>query len=183
MNKLRTIGLVLLTMILTACGSDFEYTRGKCYLVFDNSTALVPQLAAAMNAMSPGVYCHVYKTVEHGMPAFAFEEYGGQKTTCTYTAAQQQMTLVFGRMDESGVIVGFGVFGDGFVAYDMQCQACSALTVMNPRTPLTWKTERSVECKKCGAVYDLTTGYSSEGKRLTTYRASTTGPFGLLSVH
>lgn len=179
----KLIPILLIIAAITGCSNEFEYTRGKCYLAFDNSVALVPQLAAAMNSVSTGVYCHISRTYQNGVAAFSFADFGGSKTISPFNATQQQMTLIFGRSDQSGVIVGFNIFGEGFKAFDMQCPECSPLTILNPSTPLSWTAERTLTCKQCNRAYDLTTGISNDGRRLTIYQASTTGPFGYLAVH
>lgn len=169
-------------LLLSACKADYEYTRGKCYVVFDNSKALVPQLAAAM-AGTPSVFCRVWKGSVQGAPAFYFADFTGKQQYVVFNAAQQKATLVFGRNDSSGIIVGHTNF-HGFRAFDMQCPVCTEMTDFNPRVPLTWSTESTLTCSKCHHVFDLNNlGYADDGARLTEYRAQPpTGAYGVLYI-
>ena len=139
MQRLRFWLVVLTSLLLvSACQADYEYTRGKCYVVFDNSIALVPQLAAAMGG-TPGVFCRVWKGAIMGVPAFFFADFTDSQQYVVFTAAQQKSTLIFGRNDSSGIIVGHTNF-HGFRVFDMQCPVCSDISDFNPRVQLSWST-------------------------------------------
>lgn len=183
MLRLRCWLLVISSIILlSACKADYEYTKGKCYVVFDNSIALVPQLGAAM-AGTPGVFCRVWKGSVLGAPAFYFSDYKNNQQYVVFTAAQQKSTLVFGKNDSSGIIVGYTNF-HGFRAFDMQCPACTGVNEYNPRYELTWSSETSLTCTRCKHLYDLNNlGYADDGARLTEYKAQTpVGAYGVLYV-
>lgn len=184
MQRLRFLLVVLTSLLLlSACNTDYEYTRGKCYIVFDNSVALVPQLGAAMGG-TPGVFCRVWKGSVMGVPAFFFADFTDTQQYVVFTAAQQKSTLIFGRNDSSGIIVGHTNF-HGFRVFDMQCPVCSDITEFNPRVQLSWSTETTLSCSRCKHVFDLNNlGYAEDGARLTEYKAQVpTGAYGVLYVH
>ena len=97
-------------------------------------------------------------------------------------------TLILGY--NNGIIVGYGSLNVPpiFYAYDRECPNCfdpNALPVKSK--PLSVSTNGLATCKVCKRQYDLNNdGFVSSGdngKRLTRYRANTTGPFGVLSVN
>lgn len=176
-------------MLLCSCTSAInEYSSRRCYVVVDNSTFLDASLASAMTANSPGVFCMVQQTITGGAQQFSFTTNTGLSSKKTFTAKEQRMTLIFGL--NNGVIVGYGTIGGSFYAYDRECPNCfdpDALPVKSK--PLTMTDKGHAKCSVCGRVYDMNNrGYiisgqvSADDLPLTRFRASTSGPYGMLVV-
>ena len=104
------------------------------------------------------------------------------------TTIDMQRTHILGIDNESGIFVGFGLLSDPavFYAYDGQCPNCYA-SEGRPRYPLSLENHGKARCSQCKRTYDLNNGgivtEGEGGKKLERYRASTTGPYGILSVN
>lgn len=177
--------LLLSVWMLCSCeGSDFEYSSHRARLVYDNSLHLDPTLSSAMNAMAPGTFCRISISGTY----FVFSNNQGQSSRQPMTSVEQQRLPILGCNNESGIIVGFGLLTTPaeFFAYDAQCINCYE-NDSRPRYLLSVSTDGKATCSKCGRVYNLNNGGivtdGSAGKKLARFRASTTGPNGVLSVN
>jgi hypothetical protein len=86
--------------------------------------------------------------------------------------------------------VGYGALSQPAVlyAFDRECPNCFDPAAIPLRSkPLSMSSSGIATCNVCKRQYDLNNnGFISageEGKRLTRYRATTTGPYGVLSVN
>jgi len=189
MKKALSILLVSVCTLLVACGdAQNEYTIGACHFYFNNADRNDATLASAMNPSAPGIFCVITKVTRNGAAYFDFTNNGGLHSSQPLLRQDTQSTLILGY--NNGIIVGYGVFGPPpvFYAYDRECPNCfdpKAIPVKS--RPLSISTSGIATCGVCHRQYDLnndgfiTTG--EKGNRLTRYRASTTGPFGLLTVN
>ena len=176
-------------MVLSSCGdSENEFTTGKCYFVFDNSVHNDATLASAMNPNAPGIFCQVTKATRNGATYFDFTNNGGVSSSCILNAVDTRRTLILGY--NNGIIVGYGALDmpAAFYAYDRECPNCFDPNAIPIKThPLTMSSNGIATCKTCHRQYDMNNnGFISSGengKRLTRYRATSTGPFGVLSVN
>lgn len=174
------IALLLLT-VFSAC-ADSEYSNYRCHLVINNNIIKDNTLASAMNENSTGVFCRISLD---GTRQYKFESnQGGTPTYGTLTAIDQNAKWAIGVYN--GIIVGFSNIDHTFMAYDNQCRNCyesSGLT----RYALTMNTNGTATCKNCRRIYDMNNNGNiingDNGKGLIRYRASTTGPLGVLSVN
>lgn len=188
MRKLLVL-LAFCALLPTACGdAENEFTIGACYFVFDNSVHQDATLASAMNIMAPGTFCTITKTMRGGAQCFDFTNSAGQTSSKNLNAIDTKRTLILGYND--GIIVGFGTLNNPaiFYAFDRECPNCFNPNDIPIRSkPLSVSTNGQASCAVCHRQYDLNNdGFISSGdsgKRLTRYRAATTGPFGVLSVN
>ncbi len=173
---------------LNSCSdAQFEYSSRPCNVIVDNTVFQDATIAAAMNQMSPGVFCLVQKTISGGAQQFSFSTNTDLSSHRLFTAKEERMTLIFGL--NNGVIVGFGNldYPATFYAYDRECPNCfdpDAVPVKSK--PLKMDTKGHASCGVCGRIYDMNNhGYIIQGEKgnpLTRFPASTTGPFGVLVV-
>lgn len=180
MKKVITL-LFAVVILFSACGES-EYSRYVCHLVINNNTMMNMTLGSAMTENSPGVFCRISR---EGTTRFKFES--NQSSTPTYgaiIAIDQKAQWTIGIYN--GIIVGFGNLDHNFHAYDNQCRNCyesSGLT----RYALTMNADGTATCKSCHRVYDLNNDgilvKGDKGSGLIRYRATTTGPLGVLSVN
>ena len=188
MRKLLSL-LTICALLPAACGNtENEFTLGSCYFVFDNSIHQDATLASAMNVATPGTFCTITKTVRGGAQCFDFTNSAGQTSSKNLNAIDTKRTLVLGY--NNGIIVGFGTLNIPavFYAFDRECPNCFDPNAIPIRSkPLSVSTNGLASCAVCHRQYDLNNdGFISTGdpgKRLTRYHASTTGPFGVLSVN
>lgn len=168
-------------LMLGAC-ADSEYSRYACHLVINNQTMQNMTLGSAMNSMSTGVFCRISR---EGTTRFKFEtNQGGDPTYSTLTAIDQKAQWTIGIYN--AVIVGFGSGTGRFYAYDSQCRNCYEGSGM-PRYTLEITPDGLATCRSCHRQYDMNNGgvlaKGDRGKGMIVYRASTTGPLGVLSVN
>ena len=188
MRKLFSL-LTICALLPAACGNtENEFTLGACYFVFDNSIHQDATLASAMNVAAPGTFCTITKTVRGGAQCFDFTNSAGQTSSKNLNAIDTKRTLVLGY--NNGIIVGYGTLNIPavFYAFDRECPNCFDPNAIPIRSkPLSVSTNGLASCAVCHRQYDLNNdGFISTGdpgKRLTRYHASTTGPFGVLSVN
>lgn len=170
--------------------AEEEYSDEPCYFVFDNSVHQDATLASAMSPMSPGVFCHISETERSGATFFVFENNHGLSSEKRANAVDQQRSRRLGR--RNGIIVGYGngdITNPVFYAYDAQCPVCYSGTGLIDRS-LSTDSRGVATCGNCHRTYDLNNGglIRSGGQaddttnKLTRYRASTTGEFGVLAV-
>jgi len=175
-----------LSFLALSCGdSEYEYSSHRAYFNFDNATRLDPVLMTAMNPVSPGIFCKI--SISNGS-YFVFQNNQGQSSRQNMTALDRQRTIILGAYNESGIIVGYGTLDQPptFYAYDAQCPNCYSETNL-PRYVLTMTTDGKAVCSRCGRKYNMANGgiicEGENGSKLIRYRASTTGPTGVLSVN
>lgn len=189
--KIKAVFGLFLCLLLCGCGEDvgYEYSNYHCNLGLDNSTHLDPTLASAMNATSPGVFCTISYSYSNAF-YYVFSSNQGQKTTSIFNAIDQRMDNQQRMGRNNGLIVGFGNLDNPaiFYAYDAECPNCynpSALPVRSYK--LSVSSSGIATCANCKRSYNLNTGGNivagSTGNLLERYRATTTGPNGLLHVY
>ena len=179
----------LCSLLLSACNdSENEYTIGACLVIIDNSVHQDPTLASAMNINAPGVFCTITKGLENGANKFFFSNNVGQHSSVALNALDSRRTLILGYNE--GIIVGFGNvdYPARFVAYDRECPNCFDPQGIPIRShPLSVSGNGMATCGTCKRQYNLNNnGFvasGDNGKRLTRYRAQTTGTYGVLSVN
>ncbi len=188
MRKLISL-LFAVALLLTACGDTTnEFTIGTCYFVFDNSIHQDATLAGAMNPNAPGIFCQVKKNVRGGATYFDFKDNAGVSSSKIQNAIDDRRTFILGY--NNGLIVGFSALNSPatFYAFDLECPNCFDPNSIPMRSrPLSMTTSGQAVCGVCHRTYDLNNnGFivsGDPGDKLTRYRATTTGPFGVLSVH
>ena len=192
---MRNLGFCLLAFscwLLTSCKADDEYSTHACRFSYNNMIHNDPTLASALEANSRGVFCLISEHTRAGVHYIAFENNLGQTSKQQETAEEVEAKFILGL--NNGIIVGFqtlntdGPYG-GFVGYDVQCPNCVRRenNTVNPNYRVTMESSGIATCSKCGKKYDLNNGgivqNGDEGDSgLDKYVASTTGPFGVVSV-
>lgn len=183
--KRYTYYIIVLLALLTSCGdTEFEYSSYPAFFIFENDASRSAALASAMNPLSPGIFCRITTSGEN---YFSFTSNQGLSDRATKTGKDQNRTVRIGVYNETGIMVGYGNLNNPptFYAYDSQCPNCYKNTNL-PRYSLTMNTDGTVECGSCHRKYDMNNdGIVVEGDggdKLIRYRASTTGPQGVLSV-
>lgn len=188
MRKTNIIIAFILLLLTNSCSNvQNEFSNNKCYFVFENSNHNNSRLAEAMTAYS-GVFCTVSLVNEHGAQYYAFTNNAGLTEKTILTDLDKQRTHILGL--NNGLIVGYGKLSDPltFYAYDLECPNCfdpDAIPVRSKK--LSISTSGIATCNVCKRQYDLNNGgiitSGDKGNKLTRYRASTTGPYGTLSVY
>ena len=183
------VGCLLYTLfILVACGNtEYEFSSKACFFIFDNSTHNDPTLAAAMTPYS-GTYVTVTLTNHGGARYFKFSSNQGTSSEAIFDGIDSRRSLILGMND--GLVVGYGVLTDPvtFYAYDRECPNCFSPDALPVRSyPLHINNTGIATCSTCKRKYDLNNGgilaEGEKGNKMTRYRASTTGPYGVLSVN
>lgn len=189
--------LAALLCLLTACVADQEFSSLPCRLAYNNMTHNDATLASAMNEGSRGIFCKIYQSARAGALYLNFENNAGLRSQQPMTAEEkmdwQKGYTILGV--NNGIIVGYQTFVTdgpykGFIAYDAQCPNCMRLNnnYLSPAYPLSMSAAGIATCAKCGKKYDMNNGgiiqNGEEGdKGLEKYVASSTGPFGLITVN
>lgn len=184
----RFMALWLGCLVASSCGdTQNEYTSHHCYFVFDNQTHNDPTLAAAMTPYS-GVFTTISLTTKGGARYFVFKSNQNISSDKIFNNIDSQRTLILGMND--GIIVGYGTLSDPltFYAYDRECPNCYDDSRIPIRSfPITVSSNGIGTCNNCHRQYDLNNGgiigSGDGGLKLTRYRASTTGPYGILTVN
>lgn len=183
-----SLSLSLSLLLLSSCGkAEFEYNSPhQCYFVFRNDIHQNSLLATALTPNS-NIFIKISKGTEvvQGKPInyiylSTSDKQPSDKVAIT-TDIENYQTYELGA--NNGIIVGYNVFDQKFVAFDAQCRNCySAMS----SCPLSWTNNTSeVKCSKCGRTYSLYNGNVSSGDggdRLWEYRVSCTGQYGALTV-
>ena len=183
--------LLLSPFIFSSCNAEGEYSTWPCRFTYDNSLHLDATLASAMNVDSRGVFCKIWDSSMGGLVLHFQSNQGGDATHQPVTEMERQSNYILGL--NNGIIVGFQTMNTqpygGFVAYDAQCPNCVRRenNYLNPKFPLSMSSSGIASCGKCGKKYDLNNGgliqNGEEGDvGLQKYLATTTGPYGFLSV-
>ena len=178
--------LTTLLVTFASCGeSEFEYSNHRAHFTYDNSIHLDATLASAMNPMSPGIFCRISRSTT---AYFDFENNQNMSSRVAVNAVEQQRICELGTYNASGIIVGYGTLDSPptFFAYDAQCPNCYEESNM-PRYQLSMASDGTASCRNCKRQYDMNNGgiitNGSQGNKLIRYRASTTGPMGVLSIN
>lgn len=188
MRKRTAYILLAAASLLTSCSKDsFDFSSIHAYFVFDNSIHQDATLQSALNPMSPGVFCRISEGIEAGSTYFYFESNQGGSTKQKANADDMRRTRVIGIYNKTGVIVGYGNLSSPAVlyAYDSQCPNCYGETNM-AGYKLGINAKGLATCARCKREYDLNNNgivINSDGKKLIKYRASATGPLGILSIN
>ena len=189
MRRLAILLTCFCALSFSGCDdSQNEFTIGTCYFVLDNSVHQDATLASAMNVNAPGVFCTITKDIVNGANCFNFTNNMGLKSRSNLNALDSRRTLILGH--NNGIIVGFGTlnFPATFYAFDRECPNCFDPQAIPMRShPLSVDSNGMATCATCKRQYNLNNdGFvatGENGKRLTRYRAQTTGPFGVISVN
>ena len=187
-KSLYFIGCLFLTLLFSNCGDvENEFSTYPCYFVFDNSTHNDATLAAAMTPYS-GTFVCVTLTYHGGAQYFKFTSNQNTSSESKLDGIDIRRTLLLG-MNE-GLIVGYGNLSDPliFYAYDRECPNCFSPDQIPVRSyPLQINNAGIATCNTCKRKYNLNNGgiltEGEKGNKMTRYRASTTGPYGILSVN
>ena len=197
MKKLRAVAnfslFTFLFSLLLSCEADNEYSTWPCRFAYDNSTHQDATLASAMDANVPGMFCQITESVRGGVKYLNFKSNHQAESSLPETEAEKRAEYILGL--NNGIIVGFqnAVLDDfgraRFVAYDVQCPNCVRQynNTLSPNYGVSMSDSGIATCSKCGRRYDLNNGgllqNGQEGDtNLEKYAASTSGPYGLLSV-
>ena len=196
MNLKKKIGerIIILSALfmLIACKDviDYEYSNYHCNLTIDNSVHLDATLASSMNALSPGVFTTIKPLYRDGVYYFHFRNNQGLESKKQFNAIDERLQSNLRVGMSNGLIVGFGNLDTPahFYAYDLQCPNCFDIDALPQRNyELTVTGTGIATCKTCYRSYNLNTGGNivsgERGKTMTRYRASTTGPNGVLHVY
>lgn len=172
------------TIMAATCAcdnADFDYSGERCYFIFDNSKHQDATLQSALNPMAPGIFCRIYEGQEGGSLFFYFKNNHGLDSKKKANAEDIRRTRQIGVYNKSGIIVGYAP--DGMLyAFDCQCPNCYYDTAM-ANYKLTVNTAGIATCNSCKREYDLNNnGLCANGRKLIKYRASCSGPLGVLSV-
>lgn len=178
--------IIAAVMLFASCGNtEYEFSQYPCHFVFDNNGGRSPKLAAAMNSMSAGVFCHIRVSGKYFYFDINTSDGGADKVP--FVAIDEQRTIRIGVYNESGIIVGYGALTEPktFYVYDNQCPNCYKSTQM-PRYALTMTDDGHAVCGRCGRTYDMNNGgiisSGPSGDKMIRYHGNTTGSFGVLSV-
>ena len=179
--------LTLLLLLLAGCKAENEYSKWACSFAYSNMIHNDATLASAMIAESRGVFC---KISESGV-YIVFQNNQNLTSQQPMSEEERRNNYIFGL--NNGIIVGYQTFNTmpngGFVAYDGQCPNCVRRenNYLNPKFHLSMSSNGIATCPKCKKTYDMNNGgiiqNGEEGDvGLEKYLASTTGPFGFISV-
>ena len=181
---LAVTGLLSMTL-LSACGdAESEFSTAPCSLYFDNQTHNDATLAAAMTPLS-GIFVTITTTSKSGAQYFVFTNNQGRSSQVVFDAKdkqrQQAGQLILGM--NGAIIVGYGFStSQTFYAYDRECPNCFDSNAL----PLHSYPLKVNNIGNCHRTYDLNNGgiiaSGNGGKKMTRFRAVTTGAYGLLSV-
>lgn len=146
-----------------------------------------------MDVNVPGMFCMITESVRGGVKYLNFKTNHNATSSLAETEAEKRAEYILGL--NNGIIVGFqnavlDEFGNAkFVGYDVQCPNCVSQSgnTLSPNFGVTMDDKGIATCSKCGRKYDLNNGgILQNGQKgdtgLEKYAASTTGPFGHISV-
>ena len=185
----KTLVAACLLQVFAACNDvQNEFTLSPCFLIIDNDIHQDVVLASAMNPNAPGLFCTIRRINAAGADKFHFESSDGQTSEKSLNGVDKQRRMIIGY--NNGLIVGFGNLStpSTFYAYDRECPNCFDPNYIPVRSkPLRISTTGIATCNLCKRQYDLNNGGNiikgDGGKKMTRYRASTTGPLGRLVVN
>lgn len=183
----------LFALFLFSCQADNEYSSEPCRFVYDNSINQDAALASAMVYESRGIFCRVTESTWGGVKYINFQT-NNELQTEPHRESTPELQANFILGVNNGIIVGFQTMNQqpygGFVGYDAQCPNCMRRenNYLNPKFSVSMSESGIATCPKCGKRYDLNNGgivqNGEEGDTgLLKYVATTTGPYGVVSVH
>lgn len=185
--------IALVSFLFASCGEvQSEFSNYRVYFIFDNAIHQNSNLAQAMTPYS-NVFATIRKTerVVNNASVTLFEVQNSQQNTTETSIANAvdlKRTSMLGM--NNGVIVGYSNLSDPptFYAYDRECPNCfDPNNVPIISYPISINNRNTAVCNTCKREYDLNMGgiivKGDPGKKLTRYRASTTGPYGVLSIN
>lgn len=189
-RKCYSFLLALLILLASSCTKDsFDFSSIHAYFVFDNGIHQDATLQSALNPMSPGVFCRVSEGSQGGSIYFNFESNQGLTSRQKANADDIRRTRIIGIYNMTGIIVGYSNLSTPatFCCYDSQCPNCYAETNMADYK-LAINSKGIAKCNKCKREYDLNNNglainVDTPSKKLIKYRASCTGPLGVLAVN
>lgn len=185
----------LMMLALAACGDDgYTYSNFHCNLTIHNETHQDATLAGAMNVAAPGIFCTISSRTWGGATFFVFSNNQQTPSEKRFNAIDMQLESQKHLGRNNGIIVGFGSMPDmttgapTFYAYDLMCPNCFNANALPLKSyPLAVNGQGIASCAKCKRQYDLNQGgiisAGDKGEMLKPYRASTTGPLGILHVY
>ncbi|KXB48407.1 hypothetical protein HMPREF1870_00455 [Bacteroidales bacterium KA00344] len=180
-KKQILIGFAIVATLF-ACGDTEDlYSRHFCRLFFDNSIYNDATLATAMTPNSGA-----FVTITIVGKQYVFTSNQGLSSKVNITAKEEQMVAVLGM--NNGIIVGYGTsIPSKFYAYDRECPNCFDVNALPVRSyKLTVSDFGTATCAHCHRQYNMNNGgmvsKGDNGKKLTLYYATTTGPYGKLNI-
>ena len=193
MKKVLFFAIITVCMLTVSCGeTEHEFSNYHCYFVFDNS---IHNNAVAAGAMTP--YSNIFVVVKKKeqmvgnstLTHFLFTEAGSGKTqTSKANGVDMKRTIRIGQ--NNGIIIGYGNMSDPpvFYAYDLECPNCFSADAWPQRDYyLSLSATGIATCAVCKRQYSLNQAgiivAGNDGKKLIRYRASTSGPYGILHVN
>lgn len=188
----RSFLLSLIALIVVGCSSDdYTYSDHHCNLIINMSLHNDATLQSALNSMSPGIFCKI--TYDAASRSYVFTNNQGQSSRSGFNDIDRQSNNERRIGMNNGLIVGYGNLSVNdagsydFYAYDGQCPNCFDYNAIPMRSyPLTMTTAGMAVCNNCKRQYNMNSGgncTNNTGKGLTRYRASTTGPLGMVYVY
>lgn len=188
---IRHVKIICLFAAITLCscnGTQPEYSKTAIFFVFDNSTHQDATLMTAMNIVPPGTFCAIRRGTGADTNYLYLTNNQGQSSKQVLNAVDLKRTIILGL--NNGIVVGYGNMSmpTTFYAYDTQCPNCFIYGNIPVRSyPLGVGEDGMATCPNCHRMYNMNTGGNivdgDPGNKLTRYRASTTGPFGVLAVN
>lgn len=164
----KHIAYLLLGFFLASCADDIEdlYAPWSVRFVFNQVNTTAPLLSALNN---PGQFC----LITFPIGKYQFKDSNGKEVTYTPTATSSYFKPYGYR---SGFVVGCPAVpdfsGQTTVAYDLVCPNCYDNSEI--RRPLHFSSISTLQCARCGCVYDLNNaGNEQHGKSRALYRYRT----------
>ena len=193
MKKVLFFAIITVCMLTVSCGeTEHEFSNYHCYFVFDNGIHNNPVAAGAMTPYS-NIFVVVKKKEQmvgnSTLTHFLFTEAGSGKTqTSKANGVDMKRTIRIGQ--NNGIIIGYGNMSDPpvFYAYDLECPNCFSADAWPQRDYyLSVSATGIATCTVCKRQYSLNQAgiivAGNDGKKLIRYRASTSGPYGILHVN
>ena len=188
LNQWRGIWIVFALLLVCSCGKiQNEYSDFRPYFVYNNNVRQCARLAEAMTPNS-GIFCIIQQQFISGATYYVFTNSEGLSQKIIQNDRERQGHYVLGY--NNGLIVGYGNLSDPqvFYAYDLECSNCFDASSLPVRSkPLHLASGGIAICNVCHRHYNLNNNgviiSGERGKKLTRYRASSTGPYGILSVN
>lgn len=188
--KITPAFIAAASVLLTSCTSDhYTYSSFHCNLYIDNRTHQDPTLASVMNPMSPGVFCIIRYLPNRN--AYSFTSNQGQNSISNFDAKDTERKNGTRIGMNNGLIVGYANLSDDgsgyhFYAFDVQCPICFNYNAIPMRSfPLILNSNGIATCNNCRRQFNLNTGGNciNNTGQMTTYRATTGGPLGVLFIN
>ena len=192
MNINHTARMLLATaLMLTACEAEQEYSTWPCRFAYKNDIHVDATLASVMDYNSRGIFCLISESVFAGKKYLNFKNNLGDESQQPESAEEEEAKYILGL--NNGIIVGFQTLNTepngGFVGYDAQCPNCVRRenNMLSPTYYVDVAFSGIGTCRKCHKRYDLNNnGIVLDGEKddmgLQKYAASTTAPYGYISV-